>query len=310
MVTDGTDRTVRSAGDRGRAGGHRRRRAPRARGRLGRDHRRARARASAAAPTPSRAAARVLDADGCLVTPGLDQHPPPHLPEPHPQPTARRVNGTLFQWLTTLYPLWAALDEEAAYVSAWVGLAELALGGCTTSDRPPLRAPTRRRRPDHRRDPRRAASSGMRFHPTRGSMSLSQKDGGLPPDSVVQDDDEILADSERLVGAAPRPRVGRDGAHRAGAVLAVLGDARADAGDRRAGRAARRAPAHPPGRGPRRGHATAEEAFGCRTDRALRGRRAGAATGRGSRTASTRTTTRSRGSARGAPAWRTARART
>ena len=53
-------------------------------------------------------------------------------------------------------------------------------------------------------------------------MSLSQKDGGLPPDSVVQDDDEILADSERLVGAAPRPRAGRDGADRARAVLAVL----------------------------------------------------------------------------------------
>ena len=66
-----------------------------------------------------------------------------------------------------------------------------------------------------------ARDLGMRFHPTRGSMSLSVKDGGLPPDSVVQDDDEILADSERLV-AAHHDRVARgDDPDRAGAVLAV-----------------------------------------------------------------------------------------
>jgi cytosine/adenosine deaminase-related metal-dependent hydrolase len=111
---------------------------------------------------------------------------------------APAVNGSLFQWLTTLYPRWAALDEEASYLSAWVGLAELALGGTTTST-------------DHLYvHPRgggdlisaeisAAREVGVRFHPTRGSMSLSEKDGGLPPDSVVQDDDEILADSERLV---------------------------------------------------------------------------------------------------------------
>ena len=97
-ITDGLVSAVGSA-DRGPAGGH---------------------------PT-------VLDADGCLVTPGLRQHPPPHLPEPHPGLLGRPLGGTLFDWLTTLYPLWARLDEEAAYVSAWVGLAELALGGCTTS---------------------------------------------------------------------------------------------------------------------------------------------------------------------------------
>ena len=66
----------------------------------------------------------------------------------------------------------------------------------------------------------------MRFHPTRGSMSLSEKDGGLPPDSVVQDDDEILADSERLVARHHDPALGRHGADRAGPVLAVLGHAR------------------------------------------------------------------------------------
>ena len=68
-----------------------------------------------------------------------------------------------------------------------------------------------------------ATELGMRFHPTRGSMSLSVKDGGLPPDEVVQDEDEILADSERLVGRHHDRVPHRDGADRAGPVLAVLG---------------------------------------------------------------------------------------
>ena len=146
---------------------------------------------------PMPAAARVLDATGCLVTPGLiNTHH--HIYQNLTRSFRPAVNGTLFQWLTTLYPRWARLDEEAAYVSAWIGLAELALGGCTTST-------------DHlyvhprgggdliSAEIRAAREVGVRFHPTRGSMSLSKKDGGLPPDSVVQDDDEILADSERLV---------------------------------------------------------------------------------------------------------------
>lgn len=138
-----------------------------------------------------------LDASGCLVTPGLvntHHHIYQNLTRAHRPAT----KATLFDWLTALYPLWSRLDEEAAYVSAWVGLAELALGGCTTTT-------------DHLYVHPRGAGDliaaeitaakelGVRFHPTRGSMSLSRKDGGLPPDSVVQDDDEILADSERLV---------------------------------------------------------------------------------------------------------------
>lgn len=151
-------------------------------------------------------AARTLRANGCLVTPGLvntHHHIFQNLTRAH----LPANNATLFGWLTTLYPLWSRLDEEAAYVSAWVGLAELALGGCTTST-------------DHlyvhpqgagdliTAEIRAATDLGMRFHPTRGSMSLSQKDGGLPPDSVVQDDDEILADSERLVRAHHDPARG------------------------------------------------------------------------------------------------------
>ena len=142
-------------------------------------------------------AARVIDASDCLVTPGLvNTHH--HLYQNLTRALRPAVSGSLFEWLTTLYPLWARLDEEAAHVSAWVGLAELALGGCTTSA-------------DHlyvhphgtgdliAAEIAAAGDLGMRFHPTRGSMSLSVKDGGLPPDNVVQADDVILADSERIV---------------------------------------------------------------------------------------------------------------
>ena len=140
---------------------------------------------------------RTIRAAGCLVTPGLvNTHH--HLYQNLTRSHAPALGGTLFQWLQTLYPLWARLDEEAAHTSAWIGLAELALGGCTTST-------------DHlyvhpagggdvlAAEIAAAVDLGMRFHPTRGSMSLSQKDGGLPPDSVVQDDDTILAASEDAV---------------------------------------------------------------------------------------------------------------
>ena len=145
------------------------------------------------------AAARTIRADGCLVTPGLvNTHH--HIYQNLTRAYRPATGSNLFGWLTTLYPIWAGLDEEAAYLSAWVGLAELALGGCTTSM-------------DHlyvhpagggdliSAEIRAANELGVRFHATRGSMSRSQKDGGLPPDSVVQDDDTILAESERLVGA-------------------------------------------------------------------------------------------------------------
>ncbi|MCZ2803496.1 8-oxoguanine deaminase [Modestobacter sp. VKM Ac-2983] len=148
---------------------------------------------------PQPAAVRRVDARGCLVTPGLvNTHH--HLYQNLTRAYAPALSGGLFDWLVTLYPLWARLDEEAAHVSAFVGLAELALSGGTTST-------------DHLYVHPRGAGDlisaevaaarelGVRFSPTRGSMSLSVKDGGLPPDSVVQDDDEVLADSQRLVEA-------------------------------------------------------------------------------------------------------------
>ena len=142
-------------------------------------------------------ARRTIDASGCLVTPGLvnsHHHMFQNLTRAYPPMT----HQPLFGWLQSLYPLWSAIDEEAVHASAFVGLAELALGGCTTSTDHLYLHP--RRAGDLLSAEIAAASElGMRFHPTRGSMSLSQKDGGLPPDSVVQDDDEILADSEAAV---------------------------------------------------------------------------------------------------------------
>jgi cytosine/adenosine deaminase-related metal-dependent hydrolase len=142
-------------------------------------------------------ARQVLRANGCLVTPGLiNTHH--HMFQNLTRSYAPSTRATLFGWLTTLYPLWSRLDEESVYLSAWIGLAELALGGCTTST-------------DHlyvhpagaadliSAEIQAATELGMRFHPTRGSMSVSEKDGGLPPDSVVEDEDRILAESERLV---------------------------------------------------------------------------------------------------------------
>ena len=152
------------------------------------------------------AADEVLDATSCLVVPGLvNTHH--HLYQTLTRAYSPALGCDLFGWLRVLYPVWARLDEESAYVSAWVGLAELLLSGCTTScDHLYVHPKGRSGLIDA--EIRAARELGIRFHPTRGSMSLSEKDGGLPPDDVVQDDDEILADSERLVAAHHDPSPG------------------------------------------------------------------------------------------------------
>jgi cytosine/adenosine deaminase-related metal-dependent hydrolase len=150
-----------------------------------------------ASTDPEPPADDVLDATDCLVTPGLvngHHHMYQNLTRAWPPMTDK----PLFGWLQSVYPKWARLDTEGAYLSAWVGLAELALSGCTTSTdhlylHPRGAGDLLAAEIDAARD------LGMRFHPTRGSMSLSVKDGGLPPDDVVQDDDEILAASEEAV---------------------------------------------------------------------------------------------------------------
>jgi cytosine/adenosine deaminase-related metal-dependent hydrolase len=104
----------------------------------------------------------------------------------------------LFDWLRTLYPMWARLDEESEHLAALVGMAELLLSGCTTTTDHHYLFP---RGQTKLIDAEIAAARkiGMRFHPTRGSMSVGQSKGGLPPDSVVQTEDEVLEDCERVI---------------------------------------------------------------------------------------------------------------
>ncbi|WEB38721.1 8-oxoguanine deaminase [Streptomyces yunnanensis] len=149
-------------------------------------------------------AARTLVATGRLVTPGLiNTHH--HLYQNLTRSYAPAVNGTLFTWLTTLYPRWATLDEEAVHLATYVGIAELLMGGCTTSMDHHYVHP-RPRLIDAQ--VRTAEDLGFRFHATRGSMTRSTEDGGLPPRSVTQTAEEVLADSERLVSAYHDPAPG------------------------------------------------------------------------------------------------------
>ena len=153
------------------------------------------------------AARRVVPIERCLVTPGLiNTHH--HLYQNLTRAWRPMTSAPLFGWLEQLYPLWVDhLDEEAVYLAAWVGLVELALSGCTTSS-------------DHHyvhpagagdllaAEIAAAAEMGMRFHPAYGSMSLGASAGGLPPDRAVQDEDDILALSERQVARWHDPSPG------------------------------------------------------------------------------------------------------
>lgn len=141
---------------------------------------------------------------GRLVTPGLiNTHH--HIYQNLTRSYGPVVNGSLFDWLTGLYPIWSTLDDEAVYVSTYIGLTELLLGGCTTSTDHLYVHP----RPYLIDAQIRAAQDiGFRFYPTRGSMSLSVKDGGLPPESATQSADVILEDSERLVRKYHDPNPG------------------------------------------------------------------------------------------------------
>ena len=147
--------------------------------------------------TPEAAVDEVFDASDKVLLPGLingHHHFYQTLTRAHPS----ALNKPLFGWLKTLYPVWANLTEEGVAVSTRLALAELMLSGCTTaSDHHYLFSASLARAIDVQAEV--ASELGMRVVLTRGSMSLSVDDGGLPPRSVTETEDTILAESERLV---------------------------------------------------------------------------------------------------------------
>ena len=135
----------------------------------------------------------VIDARGMIILPGLiNTHH--HLYQTLTRCIAQ--DSVLFDWLVTLYPIWARLTPEAVYVSAKVGLAELMLSGCTTSS-DHLYVYPNGCKIEHEIEA--AVDLGIRFTATRGSMSLGRSKGGLPPDSCVEEEDYILKDSQRAI---------------------------------------------------------------------------------------------------------------
>ena len=140
---------------------------------------------------------QVIDAQGCVVTPGLiNTHH--HLYQTLTRAVPGGQDALLFGWLKTLYPIWARFGPEEMFTSAQIGLAELALSGCSlTSDHLYL-FPNGARLDDTIAA---AHEVGLRFHPTRGAMSIGESAGGLPPDSLVESESAILNDCIRVIDA-------------------------------------------------------------------------------------------------------------
>ncbi|HBM39354.1 MAG TPA: 8-oxoguanine deaminase [Sulfitobacter sp.] len=137
----------------------------------------------------------VIEASGCVVTPGLvNTHH--HLYQSLTRAVPGGQDALLFGWLKTLYPIWARFTPDHMYVSAQVGLAELALSGCTLSSDHLYMYPNGSRLEDTIHA---AAETGMRFQPTRGAMSIGESDGGLPPDALVEREAAILSDCIRVI---------------------------------------------------------------------------------------------------------------
>ena len=148
--------------------------------------------------------AEVVLADGCLVTPGLvNTHH--HLYQSLTRAVPGGQDALLFGWLQTLYPIWARFTPEHMFVSAQVGLAELALSGCSLSSDHLYLYPNGSRLDDTIHA---AAELGLRFHPTRGGMSIGESDGGLPPDHLVEREAAILEDAIRVIDAFHDPADG------------------------------------------------------------------------------------------------------
>lgn len=141
------------------------------------------------------AGCEIVDASRHVVMPGLvNTHH--HFYQTLTRNVPAVQDAKLFKWLVYLYEVWKGVDEEAVYWSSMLALAELAKTGCTLSTDHHYLYPQGFRDDLPGLQFKAASEIGLRFAPTRGSMSRSKKDGGLPPDSVVQDEDTILAESE------------------------------------------------------------------------------------------------------------------
>ena len=159
---------------------------------------------AAVGPDLPRDGAHVVEAGGCVVTPGLvNTHH--HLFQTLTRAVPAAQDAALFGWLRTLYPIWSRMTPGDIRASARLGLAELALSGCTCSSDHLYLFPNGARLDDSIEA---AADIGIRFTATRGSMSIGESKGGLPPDALVEDEDAILRDCERVVGAFHDPSPG------------------------------------------------------------------------------------------------------
>ena len=146
----------------------------------------------------------VLDLNGYVVLPGLvNTHHHFYQTLTRAVPAAQNVN--LFNWLKTLYPIWAGMTPDDIFISTQTALAELALSGCTTASDHLYLFPNGSRLDD---EIDAAREVGLRLHASRGSMSLGESQGGLPPDSVVDSEEAILKDSLRLIERYHDPKAG------------------------------------------------------------------------------------------------------
>ncbi len=146
----------------------------------------------------------VLDLNGYVVLPGLiNTHHHFYQTLTRAVPAAQNVN--LFNWLKTLYPIWAGMTPDDIFISTQTALAELALSGCTTASDHLYLFPNGSRLDD---EIAAAQEAGLRLHAARGSMSLGESQGGLPPDSVVDSEEAILKDSLRLIERYHDPKAG------------------------------------------------------------------------------------------------------
>ena len=152
----------------------------------------------------------ILDLNGHVVLPGfINTHH--HFYQTLTRAVPAAQNANLFNWLKTLYPIWARMTPEDIFISTKTALAELALSGCTTASDHLYLFPNGSRLDD---EIAAGLEMGVRLHASRGSMSLGESKGGLPPDSVVDDEDDILKDSERLID--------RYHDHKAGAMTQIV----------------------------------------------------------------------------------------